>query len=465
MKVDAATTQLIKVLAQMAQQSRAALIAGTKSDEISTRHAVDALRTLRSKLGAIDQGVHSNLERLPQHHLNEISEHLSQINSANFFIQSWCKRYQEIAKVEDLTRTVQGRHAILDYTLPLDWNFAGDVFILFDKEELAFVPKLNQRGQKRIVMVGPQLEIDPQVHVNVIRASDTLALREYFTRLDYPHPVRLAFLNPQSQDLESQTWKDVLHAFTFAATNRHTIKALGMLWMTQGLANLKSVALSANMASLKSHLKGFPVVIISPGPSLDKNIHLLKALKGRAILMAAAQCAGALEAAGVVPDFIVVADPGNLVYMLDGVDVSKIDGLIVGVASHPGFYELAFENIITFNANGPVDSWISDIYGDNVPISSAASVTIDCCMLAKYLECSSIIMVGLDLAIAGGKVYSKHSANSECNVICDEVSKTLTFGNVPKQMENVFLGTGRSSKDVVETLLTLPGYYGGTVQT
>ena len=318
MKIDAATTQLIKILAQMAQQSKAALIAGTESDEISTRHAVDALRTLRSKLGAIDQDVHSDLERLPQHHLNEISEHLSQINRANFFIQSWCQRYQGIAKVEELSRSVQGRHAILDYTLPLDWNFAGDVFILFDKEELAFVPKLNQRGQKRIVLVGPQSEINPQVHANVISAPNDADLREYFLGLDYPSPVRLAFLNPKSQDLESQTWKDVLHAFTFAATNRETVQALGMLWMTQGLANLKPVALSANMTSLKSHLKGCPIVIISPGPSLDKNIHLLKALKGRAILMAAAQCAGALEAAGVVPDFIVVADPGNLAYMLDG---------------------------------------------------------------------------------------------------------------------------------------------------
>ena len=465
MKLDAPTAQLIKIITQMAQQSQAALIAGTEGDEISTRHAVDALRTLRSKLAAINKDIHSHLERLPQHHQIEISQHLSQINSANFFIQSWCQRYQGIAKVEDLTRTVQGRHAILDYTLPLDWNFAGDVFILFDKEELAFVPKLNQRGQKRIVMVGPQLEIDPQVHANVNSVPDAVALREYFVGLDYPYPARLAFLNPQSQDLESQTWKDVLHAFTFAATNVHTIKALGMLWMTQGLANLKSVALSANIASLKSHLKGFPVVIVSPGPSLDKNIHLLKALKGRAILMAAAQCAGALESAGVVPDFIVVADPGNLVYMLDGVDASKIDGLIIGVASHPDFYKLPFENIITFNANGPIDTWISDIFDDNAPISSAPSVSIDCCMLAKYLECSCIIMVGLDLAIAAGKVYSKHSANSECNVICDEVSKTLTFANIPKQMENVFVGAGRNSENVVETLLTLPGYYGGTVQT
>jgi len=459
MKVSATASHLTKILAQMAEQSQAALAAGRTGDEIKTRHAVDALRTLRSKLGAIDQEAHSQLEHLPQHQQELIGEYLRHTRDAETFVKSWCQRYQEIAKGQELKHSIEGRHAILDYTLPLDWNFAGDVFILFDKEELAFAPELNERGQKRILMV------DPQVHTDGISAPNALALREYFIGLNTPQPAKLACLNSQVQDYESQLWKNILHAFTFAATNHHTIKVLGNLWMTQGLTNLKSVALSTNMAALKRQLKGYPVIIISPGPSLDKNIHLLKALQGRVILMAAAQCAGALEAAGVVPNFIVVADPGILVYVLDGVDTSKIDALIVGVSSHPDFYKLAFKNIITFNANGLIDHWISDIFGDAVPIASAPSVSIDCYIFAKYLECSQIIMVGLDLALSAGKIYSKHSANSECNVIVSETGKTLTFSNVPTKMERVFFGTGRRSKDIVETLLMLPGYYGGTVHT
>jgi hypothetical protein len=192
---------------------------------------------------------------------------------------------------------------------------------------------------------------------------------------------------------------------------------------------------------------------------------LLKGLKGRAILMAAAQCARALQAADVVPDFLVVADPGDLVYFLDGVDTSEIDALIIGVSSHPDFYKKNFKHIVTFNANSTVDAWISNIFGDTTTISSAGSVSIDCFFFAKYFECSHILMVGLDLALSGGKAYSNKSANSESTVTIDAATNTLSFSNVPQTMERIFLAKGANSEDTVETVLTLPGYYGGTVQT
>lgn len=465
MEIDAAASRLIKLLAHMAQQSQAALAAASIGDEIRTRQAVDALRLLQAKLGTIDQDVRDRMGSIPAQQQERVRQHLSQIQGAKNFVQSWCKRYQGIGHSEELSRSTEGRHAILDYTLPLDWHFQGDVFILFDRAELAFVPELSARGQERILLVDRQSDVDLMGQTNVTQAPNALAIRDYFMKLGNPAPVRLAFLNPQSQDQESQTWKDIKHAFTLSVSNYHTSAVLGNAWMTQGLANLQSVALSTNMAALKPQLKGYPIVIISPGPSLDKNIHLLKALKGRAILMAAAQCARALQAADVVPDFIVVADPNNLVYFLDGMDTTKIDALIVGVSSHPDFYKLGFKNIITFNANAKIDAWISDIFGDTLPISAAGSVSIDCFFFAKYLECSHIIMVGLDLALSGEKVYSSHSANNEANVIVNAADNTLTFSNVPSQMERVFLAKGGNSEDAVETLLTLPGYYGGTVQT
>jgi hypothetical protein len=466
MRIDAAVARLIKLLAQMAEQSQAALTAGSIGNEIKTRYAVDALRLLHAKRGTIDQEVRSRIDRLPMQTQDQIRQHLSQIQSAKIFVHSWSKRYQGIVQAEELSLSAEGRNAILDYTLPLDWHFQGDVFVLFGKEELAFVPELNERRQKRILFVGSQNDIDPQLHLNVISAPDALALREYFAKLDTPMPLRLSFLKPQEKEHESQGWKNIKQAFTLAITNNHTMKVLGNSWMTQGLANLQSVALSTNLAALKLRFKGFPtVIIISPGPSLDKNIHLLKALKGRTILMAAAQCARALQVAGVVPDFVVVADPGDLAYFLDGVDTSKIEALMVGVSCHPAFYKLKFKNIITFNANGPNDFWISEIFGDTLPIAMGGSVTIDCFFIAKYLQFSNIIMVGLDLSLSAGKAYSTQSANSECTVIVDEISNTLAFSNVPAQMERIFIAKGSSSEDAVEALCVLPGYYGGTVQT
>jgi hypothetical protein len=251
MNIDAAVARLTRLLAQMAEQSQAALAAGRKGNEKKTRRAVDALRLLHAKRGVMDQEVRSRIERLPVRQQDQIRLDLSKIQSAKIFVQTWSKRYQGIAKVEELTLSAEGRNAILDYTLPLDWNFQGDLFVLLGKEELVFAPELYERGQKRILMVGPVSEIESQIYINVIKAHDVLALREYFMRLDSPMPLRLAFLNAQAQDQESQTWIDVKNAFATAIRDFQTSKVLGNAWMTQGLANLRSVALSTNLAALK----------------------------------------------------------------------------------------------------------------------------------------------------------------------------------------------------------------------
>jgi hypothetical protein len=464
MELDAATGRLIKILGQMAQASQDALQAGIAGDEPGTRQAVDRLRLLQAKLGTVDLVARTVLDKLPENQQRPLREVLGHIQAAEAFVRTWTKRYQGIAEFEELSNSSEGRHAILDYTLPLDWHFEGDVFLLFDESDLGFLSELVERGQKRILFVGTEPTLAGQ-EGKMHKASSATDLRSYFMKLTSPAPVRLSFLAPRGANDRDVIWHDVKHAFTLAHSNYHTSKVLGGAWMTQGLQNLDAIAKSANLAALKPSLKGLPIVIISPGPSLDKNIHLLKGLKGRAILMAAAQCARALQAADVVPDFLVVADPGDLVYFLDGVDTSEIDALIIGVSSHPDFYKKKFKHIVTFNANSTVDAWISNIFGDTHAISTAGSVSIDCFFFAKYFECSHILMVGLDLALSEGKAYSNKSANSESTVTIDAATNTLSFSNVPQTMERIFLAKGANSEDTVETVLTLPGYYGGTVQT
>lgn len=448
----------------MGQASQDALRSGMAGDEPGTRTAVDRLRLFKAKLGTVDQAARAVVDTLPENQQQPIQEALSHIRAAEQFVRTWSQRYLGMVSVEDLSKSCEGRHAILDYTLPLDWYFEGDVFLVFDESELLFAEELLERGQKRILFVGAEKPASNTPLV-VEYANSAVDLRSYFMKLTNPVPLRLSFIAPREPRDREVIWNDIKHAFTLAHSNFHTHTALGGAWMTQGLQNLDTIAKSANLAALKPHLKGLPVVIISPGPSLDKNIHLLKDLKGRAILMAAAQCARALQAAGVVPDFIVIADPGNLAYFLDDVDTSQIEGLIAGVSCHPDFFKKPFRNNIAFNANSALDAWLSDIFGDTLPISAAGSVSIDCFFIAKYWECSHIIMVGLDLALSQGRAYSTLSANGEASISIDEVTKTLKFSNLSENMQEIFTAQGKTRNDNTETLMTLPGYFGDTVFT
>ena len=53
-------------------------------------------------------------------------------------------------------------------------------------------------------------------------------------------------------------------------------------------------------------------IIVCPGPSLSKNVHLLKDVKGKALIMCVLHAYKALKAAGVEPDIVIHTDPFNL---------------------------------------------------------------------------------------------------------------------------------------------------------
>ncbi len=52
-----------------------------------------------------------------------------------------------------------------------------------------------------------------------------------------------------------------------------------------------------------------PVILVGAGPSLDKNVEMLKLAKGRALIIAAGHAAKRLAKAGIYPDIFAVLDP------------------------------------------------------------------------------------------------------------------------------------------------------------
>ena len=55
--------------------------------------------------------------------------------------------------------------------------------------------------------------------------------------------------------------------------------------------------------------EGYPAFIVSAGPSLDKNIDMLKEVKGRGMIMAVDTAIKPLLKKGIVPDIVASVDP------------------------------------------------------------------------------------------------------------------------------------------------------------
>jgi len=68
------------------------------------------------------------------------------------------------------------------------------------------------------------------------------------------------------------------------------------------------------LAPLKGKFKGFSGVVLSAGPSLDKNIHLLKGLEDRLVIVCADTLLGKLAAQGIRPHFVCALERGAVTY-------------------------------------------------------------------------------------------------------------------------------------------------------
>lgn len=235
-----------------------------------------------------------------------------------------------------------------------------------------------------------------------------------------------------------QDFDALIHKFimtTWMAAN--TRRLFARQWVEQGIANMPAIARHHNLRELDGAFRGRPAILISPGPSLDKNIGQLKAAQGKALLIAPLQTLRRLYKAGIQPDFVLVLDATDLTTdpydFFNEVPAEFLTTLIVGVNCHPSVVK-KFQRVYFFSASGPLDHWLEEMLGDQPLVNlEAASVAISALLLAQHWGCNPIVLTGQDLALAdGGQRYAEDAQ--------------LNNRTAPK-------------------LMTLPGHQGGTVQT
>lgn len=180
-------------------------------------------------------------------------------------------------------------------------------------------------------------------------------------------------------------------------------------WTTNVMKNIDEYPTSAFVEDYLDKLKGYPAVIVGAGPSLKKNMHLLKDIKDKALIFGVGSAVNILEKNNIKPHFMV------------GIDASKEESDIfkrinwndVKFIYSP---KIHFEGLKKYK--GPkihmkldsdfISNWIEkklNIYTSN--IQSAATVSIIAGDAARKMGCSPIVFIGQDLAYTGGSNYAE----------------------------------------------------------
>lgn len=204
--------------------------------------------------------------------------------------------------------------------------------------------------------------------------------------------------------------------------------------------------------------KGKPAVVVSAGPSLSKNIHLLEKVKDKWIIIALDATYEKLFSMGIEPDFIVTKERDLATYKAFFED-KNLDFEIPLIAQ-----SLSYPEIIR-NYNGPKTFMFkSDVYWDRYlakEISriakvlvflgiSAASVANMAYTVAFALGCNPIILIGQDLAYSeDGRTHADGTApakkvdlNKESDILWidgingEKVPTNFTWYQFLKSFEN-----------------------------
>lgn len=177
----------------------------------------------------------------------------------------------------------------------------------------------------------------------------------------------------------------------------------------------KSCALDQLVNNVKDKdFSGRAAIVVSAGPSLDKNVHLLKEAKNKALLIAVDAAAKAMIKVGVCPDLIATIDPVKDETLLQQEELINC-AMVASVYSH---YKLTKQHKGTLYFPTSENDYLMQVYVENghekYKVATGGSVANNAYSLAVLLGFNTIVLVGQDLAYPNGKIHAEDAIYGNC---------------------------------------------------
>lgn len=207
--------------------------------------------------------------------------------------------------------------------------------------------------------------------------------------------------------------KNVIEAIHNLQVNLGTMEYFKYLWTLNSFVNCYNVKDASNGIILRDKFKNMPAIIISAGPSLDKNIEYLKKLKNKALFIAGGSAIGILKKNGIDPHFMVAIDGSQEEKdIFDAVDFNNT----ALVYLHRLYYEIAPQykdkRFFLVDSEDFISKYFTSKtnlnYAELPPSQTVAGINID---LACFMGCNPILFVGQDLAYTNMEMHAKGAAH------------------------------------------------------
>jgi len=204
-----------------------------------------------------------------------------------------------------------------------------------------------------------------------------------------------------------------------------------LLILRNQLLNLPFILSGIKVNALFNQYKKCPAILVSAGPSLDRNIGGLAKVKNRAVIIAVDTVARALLKHGITPHFILSADP----YIKNYFHFIKMNtrncNLVMEPRINPRIPRSFEGRIFIVSFKNAFMKLLENITGELGELETWGSVSTMAFDLALKMGCEPIIFVGQDLAYSCDRQYCR-------DTYFEYKTKTINLYEKPQSDEETF---------------------------
>lgn len=287
---------------------------------------------------------------------------------------------------------------------------------------------VEKYNDKKLIIVEPNLDIfikmlevkNIEKYLELERIVFIVAKEAYVVRMlisEYINQnkikrvcaAEMSIYRKLNNDYIEELYEEIHKGLSMLLSNIATEIAFAQMWLNNVVRNFEFVMSTPNVSIMKDKFKNIPVVIVSAGPSLDKNIHYLKTIYNRALIIAVGSAVNIVEKNGITPHIIMGLDGQEMEAKLFQNLKNHKPIFVYGTSVHYKAVEdyKGLKMSLVLNS----DITMIELYrklGINIDsFSTGPSVSNVALVFAHYLQASTILFVGQDLAYKDDKRYAK----------------------------------------------------------
>jgi len=251
--------------------------------------------------------------------------------------------------------------------------------------------------------------------------------------------------------------KSIKDAILWSRSNLTTNIVKGNIFQKNILSNLPQIIKSPGVKNLFGKFENKPVICVAAGPSLDKNVHLLKQAKNKALIICMDASLKVMLHYGIKPDIVVSIDYGaGTRNLFEGLmDQTKDLFLAADPEDYPGILSDFKGKKFIINIHKPLTQWLAKFMEDKGFLDKGASVAHAAFSLAKAVGGNPIILIGQDLSYPGGITHSQGAT-----------PRTKVLTGIDKNTgKRYLLSQDKNGKWIGRNLIMVEDIYGKEVST